>query len=538
MKISRFLIISLFVLILPVSALAMPTQYGDSGLISVPTTEVTERGIFQSAVWFNSSENDGKKFTLLPVSLSMGIGDELEISGSYPNILLNDQNDGSMRAFENIGIKYRLIGEADSNFKTAIDAFVRQTVSNDETLNSLRDLGSRLMFSYRMANAEIHLNIGYLKVDSPSSKDYKNETLFGGAIEFPVSDRLRPFVELDGNSNRDGGSSRVELTPGMQYYLLPYLTAIGGVGFGLTDIGPDYRVMVGLTFGSGAGRYVKAIPVIPGSRERYAATSVSAEELMPELPIASKEGIAEVTGASPPPLPGVEGLEPSLVPPSPVATPTTALVKPAGKEVVTPGSLISPVEAPPVPMEPPMPQLMAMPVEKAATPEKTVLKPEIPAEVPVVTFAPPVPVGAAEVKVEEAPKPEIKAEVPALRKEVTAKGVIYRVTLFFYNKWELTPYVKGVLDKVAAEIKEIKEPLRITLSGHTDNTGKASYNKELSYKRAVNVKEYFVKMHSMDPNIFQVNGYGGEKPVASNETPEGRSENRRVEITVLFAKGQ
>lgn len=530
MKVSRFLIISLFILIIPVSAIAMPTQYGDSGLISVPTTEVTERGIFQSAVWFNSSENNGKKFTLLPVSLSMGIGDELEISGSYPNILLNDQNDGSMRAFENIGIKYRLIGEADSNFKTAIDAFVRQTVSNDETLNSLRDLGSRLMFSYRMANAEVHLNIGYLKVDSPSSKDYKNETLFGGAIEFPVSDRFRPFVELDGNSNRDGGSSRVELTPGMQYYLLPYLTAIGGVGFGLTDIGPDYRVIVGLTFSSGAGRYVKAIPVIPGSRERYAATSVSAEELMPEISIASKEGIAKVTSASPQPLPGIEGLEASQVPPSPVSTPTTALVMPAGKEVVTPGSLISPVEAAPVPMEPPMPQLMAMPGEKAAAPEKAPLKPEIPAEVPVEIFAPPVPVGKT--KVEEAPKPELKAEVPAVRKEVTAKGVIYRVALFLYNKWELTPYVKGVLDKVAVEIKEIKEPIRITLVGHTDNIGKASSNKKLSYKRAEAIKVYLVKKHGIDQGIFDLVWHGEDRPVASNETAKGRKENRRVEIVI------
>lgn len=530
LKVSRYLI-SLFILILPASAIAMPTQYGESGLISVPTTEVTERGVFQSAVWLNSSENDGKKFTILPVSLSMGIGDEFEISGSYPNILLNDQNDGSMRGFENIGIKYRLIGEADSKFKTAIDAFVRQTVSDDEDLNSLRDLGSRLIFSYRMANAEIHLNIGYLKVDSPSSEDYKNETLFGGAIDFPVSDRFRPFVELDGNTNRDGGSSRVELTPGMQYYLLPYLTAIGGVGFGLTDIGPDYRVIVGLTFSSGAGRYVKAIPVIPGSRERYAATSVSAEELMPELPIASKEGIAEVTGASPPPLPGVEGLEPSLAPPSPVATPSTALVKPAGKEVVAPGSLISPVEAPPVPMEPPMPQLMAMPVEKAATPEKAPLRPEIPAEVPAETFAPPVPVEKVEVKAEAAKKGE---EIESIK-----FGPPYYNILFFFSKRELSPYVKGVLDKVAGEIKKFDRPIKkIRVAGHTDNVGKINSNRRLSLKRAESAKEYLVKRHGMAPELFELKGYGEEKPVASNETDEGKRENRRVEITVLFAKGQ
>ncbi len=326
--------ISIFVLSAPAVASATPTQYGDSGLVSVPTTEIAERGIFHTAVWLNQSQkNDG--FTIVPLSLSMGIMDALEVSGSYPNILLNNQNDGSMRGFENIGLKYRLVGQASSNFKAAISAFLRQTVSKDETRNGLRDLGSRLLISYRMSKTEINLNAGYLKVGSPRNVDYDDEVLFGGAVEYPVSDRLRAFLELDGNSGRVKGTSRMELSPGLQYYLLSNLSFIGGAGVGLTDSGPDYRIVAGVTFSSGAGGYVKAIPVIPGSREKYAEAQSSSEELVPDLPVPSKE--AEIKPIVTP-APSAAAAPPPPPPPAPAA-PVTLPAPPVEKiEAVIPGT--------------------------------------------------------------------------------------------------------------------------------------------------------------------------------------------------------
>jgi outer membrane protein OmpA-like peptidoglycan-associated protein len=512
LKIRNLSIAFSFLLLTSGAAIATPTQYGESGLISVPTTEVTERGIFQPAIWLNYSRNDGESFTLLPISLSMGISDSWEISGSYPNVLLNNQNDGSMRGFENIGIKYRFIGDAGSNFKAALSAFLRQTVSDNEDLNGLRDLGTRLIFSYRLTNAEVHLNVGYLKVDSPSGESWDNKTLFGGAVEFPVSDRLRPFVEVDGNTNEvdlDTGKEedRIELTPGVQFYLLPYLSITGGVGFGLTDAGPDYRVIAGITFTSGAGRYVKAIPIIPGSRERYAATTVSPEELLPELLIV-KEEAAE--GAVPPPVgvPGVEGLEVPAAPPSPV-TPPSPVAKPKEKEILAP-ALVR--EVPPVPMEPPMPVLKAMP---------------------------PAPVPAAPA-VEEAK--EIRPEVPPIKERVERKEEVIKFAppnyaiLYFFAKGELSPYVKGVLDRVAREIKGTKRPIKkIRIEGHTDSVGSTSRNNKLSYVRAESAKAYLVKKHDFPAQVFEVKGFGEERPVASNATTEGRRENRRVEIYVHFA---
>lgn len=327
--------ISIFVLSAPAITSATPTQYGDSGLVSVPTTEIAERAVFHTAIWLNQSQkNDG--FTIVPLSLSMGLMDALEVSGSYPNILLNNQNDGSLRGFENIGLKYRLLGQANSNFKAAISAFLRQTVSKDETVNGLRDLGSRLLVSYKMSKAEINLNAGYLKVGSPKSVEYEDEVLFGGAVEYLLSDRLKTFLEFDGNTGRANGRSRMELAPGLQYYLLSNLSFIGTAGAGFTDAGPDYRIVAGVTFSSGAGGYVKAIPVIPGSREKYAeAQSSSSEELVPDLPVPSKEAEIKPIAA---PVPAAAAAPPPPPPPPPPA-PVTPPAPPVEKiEAIIPGT--------------------------------------------------------------------------------------------------------------------------------------------------------------------------------------------------------
>ena len=71
----------------------------------------------------------------------------------------------------------------------------------------------------------------------------------------------------------------------------------------------------------------------------------------------------------------------------------------------------------------------------------------------------------------------------------------------------------------------------VRLEGHTDNTGDAAANKKLSFDRAVVVKEIMVKGGIADARI-DIDGYGQEKPVAPNETEEGRAQNRRTELVV------
>jgi len=75
--------------------------------------------------------------------------------------------------------------------------------------------------------------------------------------------------------------------------------------------------------------------------------------------------------------------------------------------------------------------------------------------------------------------------------------------------------------------------IRVQLQGHTDNTGPAWYNRELSILRADRVKEYLVSGYGINPDRISVTGYGSGRPVTSNATEQGRQQNRRVESRLL-----
>ena len=74
---------------------------------------------------------------------------------------------------------------------------------------------------------------------------------------------------------------------------------------------------------------------------------------------------------------------------------------------------------------------------------------------------------------------------------------------------------------------------KILVSGHTDSTGSAELNLALSKNRARTVADFMSQVGNIDVNRIQSNGFGKEKPVASNETVEGRAQNRRVEILII-----
>jgi outer membrane protein OmpA-like peptidoglycan-associated protein len=88
----------------------------------------------------------------------------------------------------------------------------------------------------------------------------------------------------------------------------------------------------------------------------------------------------------------------------------------------------------------------------------------------------------------------------------------------------------SVLDSVGLVLKEYEKTI-IEVAGHTDNTGTAEYNQGLSERRARTVAQYLTTKGVMDQRIMTV-GAGEGHPVASNDTPEGRQANRRVELTL------
>jgi OOP family OmpA-OmpF porin len=102
---------------------------------------------------------------------------------------------------------------------------------------------------------------------------------------------------------------------------------------------------------------------------------------------------------------------------------------------------------------------------------------------------------------------------------------------FDYNKWDIKPEYHAGLDN-AVHVLNVNPTMEVEIDGHTDSIGSDAYNKTLSEKRASAVKDYLVTK-GIDPARLTVKGRGEEDPIASNETPEGRAQNRRVEFKII-----
>jgi OmpA-OmpF porin, OOP family len=102
--------------------------------------------------------------------------------------------------------------------------------------------------------------------------------------------------------------------------------------------------------------------------------------------------------------------------------------------------------------------------------------------------------------------------------------------LFDTGKYVLRDEAKGELDRAADAIREHPRA-RVVVEGHTDNQGSTAANLKLSNDRAGAVRDYLA---AVVPNVqFRTVGYGETRPVASNDTEDGRQKNRRVEIIIF-----
>lgn len=102
---------------------------------------------------------------------------------------------------------------------------------------------------------------------------------------------------------------------------------------------------------------------------------------------------------------------------------------------------------------------------------------------------------------------------------------------FEVDKSDLKPSFVEVLGSVALVLKEYKSTM-IEVAGHTDSTGSDSYNQMLSQQRAQAVSNVLMN-NGVQPVRIDTVGYGETRPIASNNTAEGRQQNRRVELTLL-----
>ncbi|HVT36616.1 MAG TPA: OmpA family protein [Nevskiaceae bacterium] len=130
--------------------------------------------------------------------------------------------------------------------------------------------------------------------------------------------------------------------------------------------------------------------------------------------------------------------------------------------------------------------------------------------------------------------PGISVDATGCPISVAAAGAnrSFENTNFAFDKSDLTDYAKAILDNAANVINGLvqKYPsLKVDVSGHTDYIGTEAYNMGLSERRANAVKGYLTRK-GVDANRINTFSYGETKPIAPNETSEGRALNRRAEI--------
>jgi outer membrane protein OmpA-like peptidoglycan-associated protein len=120
-----------------------------------------------------------------------------------------------------------------------------------------------------------------------------------------------------------------------------------------------------------------------------------------------------------------------------------------------------------------------------------------------------------------------------------SRRLIYEVTLsedqgnFKFAKTDLPDEAKARLDELIGQMKADPKGIFIEIEGHTDNTGSPMVNQRLGLERAEAVKRYLYEQHQVPLHKINVISYGEEKPVAPNNTRDGRAQNRRVVIRVL-----
>lgn len=123
--------------------------------------------------------------------------------------------------------------------------------------------------------------------------------------------------------------------------------------------------------------------------------------------------------------------------------------------------------------------------------------------------------------------------------ERAARRMIYEVVLsedkggFRFAATDMPDQARADLDQLVGQLKAEPSGAYIEIEGHTDSTGPAEYNYRLGLERAESVKRYLYEEHQVPLHRINVISYGEDRPIAPNNTRDGRAQNRRVVIKVL-----
>lgn len=131
------------------------------------------------------------------------------------------------------------------------------------------------------------------------------------------------------------------------------------------------------------------------------------------------------------------------------------------------------------------------------------------------------------------PPPPPKAEAPKPKRvEVTADAIVITEKIQFdFDKATIKPESHGLLDEIVAVIGQNPHIEKISIEGHTDSDGSDKYNLKLSDDRAKAVMTYLTE-HGVGIDRLTAKGFGESKPIASNDSDDGKEKNRRVEFLI------
>ncbi len=138
---------------------------------------------------------------------------------------------------------------------------------------------------------------------------------------------------------------------------------------------------------------------------------------------------------------------------------------------------------------------------------------------------------AAPPMAEEPPLVLLPPEPAPARRPAIEKITLDTDTYFDFDKAELKPDGERRLEVIASRLKEMELEVMVAV-GHTDATGPAEYNENLSRRRAEAVKVFF-ESRGFTADRIHIDGKGESQPIASNATRDGRAKNRRVEVEVV-----
>lgn len=133
------------------------------------------------------------------------------------------------------------------------------------------------------------------------------------------------------------------------------------------------------------------------------------------------------------------------------------------------------------------------------------------------------------------PKPEPEKPKPEKPKRVEVKESKIEINekiQFAYNDSKILPASDSLLTEIADVLKANPQLTKILIEGHASSDGDDKHNMELSDKRAKAVREALVAK-GVKAEVLEAKGFGETKPIASNDTDEGKEKNRRVEFTIV-----